>query len=105
LTWNGGFRSSVVIAVVVTTEHLCGIQGLKNKYILAHGAAKKLSMLITSGLRNTAKVAGMSGLAPPVASLKLWRVFLAWNAVDLDVTSIDDLLEKLGTSFEAILAA
>jgi len=29
----------------------------------------------------------------------------AWNAVDLDVTSIDDLLEKLGTSFEAILAA
>jgi hypothetical protein len=29
----------------------------------------------------------------------------AWNAVDLDVTSIDDLLKKLGTSFEAILAA
>jgi len=29
----------------------------------------------------------------------------AWNSADLDVTSIDDLLKKLGTSFEAILAA
>jgi hypothetical protein len=28
----------------------------------------------------------------------------AWQAVDLDVTNIDDLLEKLGTSFEALLS-
>lgn len=28
----------------------------------------------------------------------------AWQAVDLEVTSIDDLLEKLGTSFDALLA-
>ena len=70
------------------------------KIMMLGQVAKTAESAIKKGLKNNNVLTGKMAFRKKFDG---WTE--AWNAVDLEVTSINDLLKKLGTSFEAILAA